>query len=68
MVEALIEERFIDRTEARPTDYERAVVVKREVEEDKEDHPWKWTDKFAQKGLTGPTLLEISGFRPMYSS
>jgi hypothetical protein len=44
------------------------VVVKREVEEDKEDHPWKWTDKFAQKGLTGPTLLEISGFRPMYSS
>jgi hypothetical protein len=47
------------RTENRPKDYERAVVVEHEMKETKEDHSLEWREKSVQKHLTGPTLLEM---------
>jgi hypothetical protein len=62
MVEVLIEEMFgSDRS--RPKDYKRAVVVDAEVK-----RTTKTTLRSGRRGLfkndlTGPTLLEISGYR-----
>ena len=48
MVEVRIEEMF-GSDGSRPKDYERAVVVEREVKQSNEDHSSEWTERSAQK-------------------
>jgi hypothetical protein len=61
MVEVKIEEMYrSDRS--RPKDYERAVVVEVEVEEE-QGRPLQGVngEVYSKRDLTGPTLLEMSG-------
>jgi hypothetical protein len=59
MVEVMIEEMF--RSDCRrPTDYERAVVVEREVNGANKTTPGSEGASLSKKDLTEPTLLEMS--------
>ncbi len=60
MVEVLIGEMF-GSDQIRPKDYKRAAVVDDEVRESETEHSEERAEDYAQKGLTGPTLLEMSG-------
>ena len=62
MVEVLIAEMFgSDRN--RPRDYERAVVVEAELTETNETTRRSERRSLFKNDLTGPTLLEMSGYR-----
>jgi len=70
MVEVLIGEMF-GSDQIRPKDYKRAAVVDDEVRESETEHSEERAEDYAQKGLTEPTLLEMSGkptIRPLEPS
>ena len=61
MVEVMIAEMF-GSDGICPTDYKRAVVVEAEVKRNNEDHSQSEWRSTLKKGLTGPALLEKSGY------
>ena len=54
------------RTENRPKDYERAVVVEHEMKETNEDHSLEWQEKSVQKGFDRADIVRDVRFpRPI---